>query len=35
VLVLPQTQRALRFVTHFDVGPDDVGQLESAIAKVL
>ena len=35
ILVLPQTARALRFVTHLDVGADDVERLERAIDRLL
>ncbi len=35
VLVLAQTPRALRFVTHLDVGPDDVESLVRAVDELL
>ncbi|MEO6709593.1 MAG: GntG family PLP-dependent aldolase [Planctomycetota bacterium] len=35
VLVLPMTTKSLRFVTHLDVGADDVARLEAAATKVL
>jgi threonine aldolase len=35
VLVLPQTARALRFVTHLDVGPNDVDRLVQALDRLL
>lgn len=35
VLVLPQTSRALRFVTHLDVGPSDLDRLVQAVDRLL
>jgi threonine aldolase len=35
ILVLPLTPGTLRFVTHRDVGPDDVEALEAALSEVL
>lgn len=35
VLVLPMTTKSLRFVTHMDVGPQDVARLKDAAAKIL
>ena len=35
VLVLPMGRNSLRFVTHMDVGPDDVARLKAAASKLL
>lgn len=35
VLVLPMTEQSLRFVTHLDVGPQDVARLKAAALQIL
>jgi threonine aldolase len=35
VLVLPQNESTLRFVTHMDVGEQDVENLRTALAQIL
>ena len=35
VLTMPMDAASVRFVTHLDVGPEDVARLEGALAAVL